>query len=157
MPEKVSWTMRLQIKGGPSFQLGQELDLEAYAKLSVTVPTEGKSIEIPSLATASLLLAQCAKLPAAEKKEIQCTLGDLELDLAVAPLIVIGDKLITGLAAGNNSLAFTNGYENEVVIDILVCRESPASPEPEPQPEQPEPQSEQPEPQSEQPEPQSDE
>jgi hypothetical protein len=129
MPEKVSWTMRLQIEGGPSFQLGQELEPEAYEKLSVTVPKTGETtVDIPSLAKASLLLAQCIKLPAAEKKEIKCTLGDIELDLAVVPLIVIGDTLITKLAA-SNQLAFTNGYENEVVIDILVCRELPASQE----------------------------
>ncbi len=123
MPEKVSWNMRLKIEGGPSFQLGQALETQVYEKFSVTVPAKGAKVDIP-IESATLLLVQCSKPTAPQQGQILCKFDDSEAshDLAVVPLIVTGNSLIK-LAAKSKISEFTNDSDQDVVIDILICRD----------------------------------
>lgn len=122
MAEKLNWSYAVQAEGGPLIAGAGVLEVDAYVKLSVTIPAgETKEVEIlPAPGGALQLLVIAAAKPSADLS--------YELDGNAVPLdgphVLIGTGAVALCAGAIGTLAFANDTSEEARIDILAGRDA---------------------------------
>lgn len=148
MPDKLTWSVNVQISGGPSISVAQTLDVTAYDKIEVAVPGEDKANAAEPASSAANLAALTAVTvdiqPTADATRIQAiaissdtfhedliysVTGGVENVSLDAAHLLVGEGAITSfLAASPETLVFRNGLGvgNDAVVTILVGRHATA-------------------------------
>lgn len=131
MPEKISWTINVQVIGGPKLSASQTRKVEAYDMIQVEVPgadgnkpgtktidvQPGGQDKVEFLIIKSNIYDDKAKLT----YSVEGGVKDIELD---ALQVLIGNGAVTLLGDTQKVFTFTNklGVDNPAIIEILVGR-----------------------------------
>lgn len=122
MAERLNWSYAAQVEGGPSIDGAGVLEIDAYMKLSVTVPAGGaQAVEVlPAPGAALRFLVIAPTVPSADLT--------YELDGEAVPLdgpvVLIGTGAVGLFADAVGALEFTNGTGEDARIDILAGRDA---------------------------------
>ena len=122
MPEKLNWSYATQVVGGPTLAGSGELDVEAYLKLTVTVPA-GETVDVEVLPGDGGAVQLLIINPTVPSEELTYKVGadDVALD---GPHILIGAGAVSLLAAAIGTLQFSNGGDQDAEISILAGRDA---------------------------------
>jgi hypothetical protein len=133
MPEKINWSINVQVASGPRMSESKTMEVEAYDKFQVTIENGevDKEIEIvPGTAKVFFLSISSDKynITADANKNLNFKVndaGNTSIDLD-APLLLLG-KGATGILESGNApqkFFFSNSLGEDVRIEILVGRDS---------------------------------
>ena len=122
---KVAWNMGVEIKGGPRNSLSDDITVDAYDMIDVTI-TKGaidKEVQIHPAGAEQVLLLMISSDRYGEllKYKVAGTNTDFELD---APHLLIGKGAVAMLGAVPETLLFTNGLSDPAEVQILVGRKA---------------------------------
>ncbi len=124
MSETIKWSFKAQVSSGPSLLLSDEITVDAYDKIDVSIPastTTPLTIEVqPGEGTAFLLIT------ADSYKGLTYGVGEtstpsIELD---GPHLLIGSGAVGLLVNTPDALRFTNTEATDAKISILVGRDA---------------------------------
>lgn len=141
MPEKINWTIKAQVVGGPVITESQVLEIEAYGKIHVNIANgeTDKEVEVQpgSADMVSFLLVRSDKYNDLTDSSANLSLKvnlttnpEITLD---APIMLIGNGAVNSLAPllGPQKMFFTNSLGTDVDgngidanIEILIGRDS---------------------------------
>jgi hypothetical protein len=130
MSERISWTLNVQVSGGPKTALSRTIEVHAYDKISVEIPARisesepGTSdVEVqPAEETSRLRFLLIVATHYAEGLTVAPAEGTPEIPLD-GPLLFFSQGVFSLLGESPpQSLTFSNGLETPVTIDILVGR-----------------------------------
>ena len=134
MGERISWSINVQVAGGPKISLSRSLDVDAYDKLSVPVAAgaTGESavpVEVQPASEAGRVLFLLISADRYDIENLACEVRDGEATTLTLPLdgpqVLMGPGAISLLGATPpQTLYFTNGLESEARVDILVGRKA---------------------------------
>lgn len=122
MPEKLKWSFAVQVAGGPTIANSGEMEIDAYVKLAVSIPSRGEqSVEIfpGDGGSAQVLVIN----PTKPSESLTCTVGEESVKLD-GPHILIGAGAVGLFAAEIGTLTFSNGTDEEANFSILVGRDA---------------------------------
>jgi hypothetical protein len=122
MSEKISWTLNVQVEGGPSVSASQSITVDAYDKIQVTVGTQDtKAVEVqPGDADrVRFLLISSDQFGDDLTYKVDAGGSDIKVD---AQQLLIGDGAVGLLGAAPKTLTFTNNLAQDANIEILVGR-----------------------------------
>jgi len=122
MSEKISWTLNVQVEGGPSVSASQSITVDAYDKIQVTVGTQDtKTVEVqPGEADrVRFLLISSDQFGDDLTYKVDAGGSDIKVD---AQQLLIGDGAVGLLDAAPKTLTFTNNLAQDANIEILVGR-----------------------------------
>ena len=122
MPERVNWSYAAQVVGGPTLAASGAVEVEAYLKLTVTVPAGG-SLDVEVLPGDGGSVQLLVINPAAPSEDLTYTVGEDEMVLD-GPHVLIGAGAVGLLAATIGTLAFANAGAEDVEISILAGRDA---------------------------------
>jgi hypothetical protein len=128
--EKISYSVTVQVTGGPSIPISGVLELDAYEKIKVTVPAKNQGvdgvIEVAvspgDLAHTKLLLITVSS---GDGSLLFKTSAAGAIDVPITgPLTLIGETACGLLGAPPDKLTFTNKASTEGTVTILVGRKA---------------------------------
>lgn len=121
MPEKLNWSYAAEFTGGPTLAGSGTLEVEAYLKLTVTVPANDTlDVEIlPGGGGLQFLVIR----PMKPSVDLKYKVGAEEVVLD-GPHILIGGGAVGLLAASIDTLQFTNDTAEDAEIAILAGRDA---------------------------------
>jgi|SRR3954447_15462212 hypothetical protein len=122
MPEKLNWSYATQVVGGPTLAASGSLDVEAYLKLTVTVPAGG-SLDVEVLPGGGGSVQLLVINPAVPSADLTYTVGADEVALD-GPHVLIGVGAVGLLAATVGTLTFDNAGAEDAEISILAGRDA---------------------------------
>ncbi len=122
MPEKLNWSYVAQVVGGPTLAANGALDVEAYLKLTVTVPAGG-SLEVEVLPGGGGSVQLLVINPAVPSEDLTYTVGTEEVVLD-GPHVLIGAGAVGLLAATVGTLTFLNAGAEDAEVAILAGRDA---------------------------------
>jgi hypothetical protein len=120
---KISWSLNLQVQGGPKIAASDNVDVEAYDTIEAVIPDDGTEVEVgvqPGGASQVLLL-----LISSSKygKDLTYTVtGGVEKVPLDAQQLFLGAGALGLLRNAPNKLVFTNNLSDPATIRILVGR-----------------------------------
>ncbi|NTU41458.1 MAG: hypothetical protein HGA78_00080 [Nitrospirales bacterium] len=126
MSSTINLALQVSVVAGPSVSVSKKLDVEAYDKINVTIPAAAADKEVqiqPGLSSqVQLILLKASKYGADLKYKVHVnTNPDIVLDQ---------DQLFSGagqvglLGANLDKLFFTNGFSEDVTLEILIGRDA---------------------------------
>ena len=119
MAESINWNFVTQAVGGPSVSAAGSIEVEAYDKLTVTIPTgSSQTVNLAPNGDMSLLVVN----PTTPAKGLSYKVGSAEVSLD-GPHILIGAGAVS-LLGKSTSLKFTNNTGTDAVIGILIGRDA---------------------------------
>jgi hypothetical protein len=122
MPEKLNWSYAAQVVGGPTLAASGALDVEAYLKLTVTVPAGG-SLDVEVLPGGGGSVQLLVINPAVPSEDLTYTVGTEEVVLD-GPHVLIGAGAVGLLAGTVGTLTFDNAGAEDAEIAILAGRDA---------------------------------
>jgi len=122
MPEKLNWSYVAQVVGGPTLAANGTLDVEAYLKLTVTVPAGG-SLDVEVLPGGGGSVQLLVINPSTPSEDLTYTVGTEEVVLD-GPHVLIGAGAVGLLAATVGTLTFDNAGAADADIAILAGRDA---------------------------------
>ena len=126
MPERINWSVKIHVDGGPELSAAGATDVEAYDKLTVTIPAADETA-----AGSAVVQVQPGGAPQVEFLLVSASeYGDpltytvdsgdpIQLD---APQLLMGSGAVSLLGAAPNTFSFSNTSDQPVVVTILVGR-----------------------------------
>jgi len=133
MSEKIKWSFTIEVVGGPKISDSKTLELEAYDKIQVTVPSDAtnKDVQIQPGGTGQVVfllirstLYDDTQLTYKVKDSSGEGATEYKLD---APQMLIGKGSVNMLEKAPSSLIFKNAIANNnegATIDIFVGRDA---------------------------------
>jgi hypothetical protein len=128
--EKIAYSVTVQVASGPSIPISGVLNVDAYEKISVTVPAKQQGvdgeIEVAvspgDLAHTKLLLITASSDDGSlQFKSSAANAPDVPIR---GPLTLIGETACSLLGTSPDKLTFTNSAPTEAKVNILVGREA---------------------------------
>jgi hypothetical protein len=126
MPEKISWTLNVQIPGGPKLASSQVVEVDAYDKIEVVVAHDGTDHVVdvqPGAADHVKFLSISADhyelLSYKPKDESGAAATAVTLD---AQQLFVGAGAVQLLGKAPKQLVFKNGASQDATVQILVGR-----------------------------------
>jgi hypothetical protein len=122
MPEKINWTLNVQVVGGPKMAASETVTVDAYDKIQVTVDAgEDKAVEVQPGGDdrVQFLLINSNQSDDKLTYKVGTATEDIKLD---APQLFIGDGAVGLLGEAPGKLSFSNGLSEAASIEILVGR-----------------------------------
>lgn len=125
MAERLSWVLQARISGGPQMRVVQQVEIEAYDKLTFEIPkkegsTAGEATVLIQPGTSQqvrfLLITASAYV-----QDLTYNSGDQAIVLD-APQLFSGAGAVGLLEQAPNTLKFSNSSDKPVTIEILVGR-----------------------------------
>lgn len=119
MPEKINWTLNVQVVGGPKISTSDSIEVDIYSKLGIPI-SGGEAVTIVDVLAGSE--ADFLLITASNYTDITYAVdggSGITLD---GPHTLIGAGAVGLIGATQNQFAFTNNTSDEVIIDILVGR-----------------------------------
>jgi len=121
MPEKINWTLNVQVVGGPKISASDTLEVEAYDKIEAVIPTGGSATVNVQPGTGAQFLLITASSYANMTYEVDASGTTVTLD---GPHVLIGAGAVGLLGSTQNKFKFSNGGSEDVTVDILVGRDA---------------------------------
>jgi hypothetical protein len=123
MPEKINWTLNVQVVGGPKISASQTTTVDAYDKIQVTVEA-GETDKVVEVQPGPVGRVQFLSIGSKQfgddlTYKVNAAGGPISLD---AQQLLIGDGAVGLLGAAPETLSFTNNLAEPVDIEILVGR-----------------------------------
>lgn len=128
MPEKINWSLNVQVVGGPMIVESQTTEVEAYDKILLTVETgkTDKEVDVQPGGSGQVQLLMINLINPNQYKDAPVTYkvndtaaGSIELD---APQLLIGKGAVGLLDPAPTKLFFSNNLNEDAAIQILVGR-----------------------------------
>jgi hypothetical protein len=129
MPEKINWTLNVQIPEGPKLSAADSIGIEAYDKLEVVVQkdAEAEDIEIQPGETGQVqfLLIKSDRYGSKLSYSVNAAEADETKRIKLDALqLLIGDGAVKLLGASPKKLFFYNKLDQAAAIQILVGRKA---------------------------------
>jgi hypothetical protein len=133
MAEKISWSLTVTVTGGPKFQDSRLVEVDAYDKVSVTVPGDpAGGANVVTVAVQPSVTASDVKFLYIRSSLYSTPDGaELTYENNGSTVSLDGPLLLTGgavglLASAPDALTFTNGFGlgSDAEVTILVGREA---------------------------------
>ncbi len=132
MPTKITWTMGVQVTGGPSFALSGSTNVDAYEVINVSLPpkaalpagvTETKITVQPAGSTLSFLMMQAGSYDPANKLTytVDAVTDKHSVD---APQLLVGSGAADLLDKALQTLSFTHDSTNPILLTLVVGRDA---------------------------------
>lgn len=120
MPEQLIWSLSVRAAAGPQLSASGSRGVEAYDKVTVTVPGDGTATDI-DLGPGGAAMSCLVIVPAQGDPQLSYSVGgnDIVLD---APVLLLGGAV--ALAGNPGTLTFKNQTGANVEISILVGRDA---------------------------------
>jgi hypothetical protein len=121
MPEKINWTLNVQVVGGPKVAASDVLEVDAYDKIEAVIPA-GASATVnvqPSGGAQFLLITASSYENLTYKVDASGTTVTLD-----DPHVLIGSGAVSLLGSTQSQFAFSNGSAADVTVNILVGRDA---------------------------------
>lgn len=120
MPEKISWTLNVQVLGGPKVSAADVIEVDAYDRVEAVVPASGSvTVDVQPAAGAQFLLTT-----ASSYENLTYTVdGGTPVTLNGAH-VLIGSGAVGLLGTTQNQFVFNNGGAEDVTVNILVGRDA---------------------------------
>ncbi|MEZ4734083.1 MAG: hypothetical protein R3E79_43880 [Caldilineaceae bacterium] len=126
MPEKITYSLTVQVTGGPKLVASNTLSVEAYDKTQVTV-TAGATDQTVNIQPGGAGLAQFVAITASQYDNgLTYKVNDAGAT-AIAlngPHTFIGAGAVGLLNAAPTALLFGNSTAGDITVDILVGRDA---------------------------------
>lgn len=122
MPEKLNWSYAAQVVGGPTVSGSGAMEIEAYEKLTVTVPANG-TLDVEILPGGGGSLQLLVMNPATPSEDLSYAIGS-EYVVLDGPHVLIGAGAVGLLASTIGKLKFKNDSTADVEISILAGRDA---------------------------------
>lgn len=143
MAEKIKYSINIQVVGGPSIPISDQINLDAYDKTQITIAKGGNDIEVVLPGLSQLFFIKASSYPDADASADKSpTLIYKVNDKSKMPKLLNGPHLFIGTGAvgmldtaAPTKLFFSNSLSIDVTIDILIAGNVTPLPQPEPQPE----------------------
>lgn len=127
MSHSIAWKFQIQAAGGPTLAASSTLSMDAYEKTQVIL-SSGDTDKVVSLAAnaALLIVSASAYTDSVPAHQLSYKINNAGSAIVLpSALILIGKPAVDQFAqAALTSLSFTNGLDNDVVIDILTARDA---------------------------------
>jgi len=121
MPEKINWTLNVQVVGGPKVSVADTMEVEAYDKIEALAPAGGSvTINVQPGDGARFLLITASSYENLTY-EVDASGNPVPLD---DTLILIGSGAVGLLGGTQNQFVFTNGGAADITVEILVGRKA---------------------------------
>ncbi|MGB7539950.1 MAG: hypothetical protein WBM17_15525 [Anaerolineales bacterium] len=121
MSEKIVWSFKAQVSGGPTLSVTDTIEMDAYDKIDATIPKNSvaTAVEVQPGDGAKFLLILAASYEDLTYK-VDDRVGAITLD---GPHILIGEGAVSLLHDTQNTLTFTNANATtDNKVSILVGR-----------------------------------
>jgi len=124
VPEKIQWTLNLQVPGGPRLAQTGVLDVEAYDKVSVTLEVGGPGVNVDvQPATAAGQVTLLALTASAYDPALTYSVDEGTTTIPLeAPVALIGAGAVGLLDPTPQRLHLDNGTNVPQTFEILVGR-----------------------------------
>lgn len=120
MTEKLIWDVTVRAEGGPQLTGSGVLEVDAYDKLSVTVPAGG-DLDVDLGPGAAGLISCLVLLPETPSDELTYEVGTETITLD-QPQFLFGGA--SDLAGNPASLTIANAGAADAVIDLMIGRDA---------------------------------
>ena len=123
MSEKISWSFKVQVTGGPSVVASDTLEVDAYDKIEAVIPAAGSAtINVqPGDGAQFLLITATAYEDLTYEVDPSDDTTVVTLDAAH---VLIGEGAVSLLGATQNQFVFSNASAADVTVSILVGRDA---------------------------------
>jgi hypothetical protein len=126
MSQKINWTLTVQVAGGPKLAASQEITVDAYDKIDVTVPSGATDHDVEiqpgGAGQVKLLLISSDQYDADLTYKVNVGTADaVKLD---AQQLLTGDGAVGLLGAPPEKLLLSNGLDTDAAVQILVGRKA---------------------------------
>lgn len=119
MPESISWTLNVQVVGGPKISAFDTLVVDAYDKIEAVIHANGSAmVNVQPGDDAQFLLITASSY---ENLTYQVDASGTGINLDGAH-VLIGAGAVSLLGATQNQFEFTNTGGQDVTVSILVGR-----------------------------------
>jgi hypothetical protein len=127
MSHSIAWKFQIQAAGGPTLVASSTLSMDAYEKTQVTL-SSGDTDKVVSLAAnaALLIVSASAYTDSVPAHQLSYKINNAGSAIVLpSALLLISKAAVDQFAAVPlTNLSFTNGLDNDVVIDILTARDA---------------------------------
>lgn len=126
MPEKLTYSVTVQVIGGPKLVASNTLQVEAYDKTQITV-VAGAANQTVNIQPGGAGLTQFIAVTASKYDNALTYKVNEAAATAIAlngPHTLIGAGAVTLLNAAPTALLFSNGTAGDITVDILVGRDA---------------------------------
>ena len=121
MPESISWTLNVQVVGGPKISAYDTLTVDAYDKIEAVIPANGAAtINVQPDGSAQFLLLTASSY---ENLTYAVDASPTAITLDGAH-VLIGAGAVGLLGATQKQFAFSNTGAEDVTVSILVGRDA---------------------------------
>lgn len=121
MPEQISWTLNVQVIGGPKVSASDTLSVEAYDKIEAVVPAgSSATVNVQPADGAEFLLVTASRYENLTY-EVDGSGNTVTLN---APHVLIGSGAVRLLGNTQSQFEFNNGGGEDVSVSILVGRDA---------------------------------
>ena len=121
MPKKISWTLNVQVVGGPKVSAADIMEVEAYDKIEAVAPA-GDSVTVNvQPGDGALFLLITASSYENLNYEVDASGNPVTLD---GTHVLIGSGAVSLLGGTQNQFIFSNGGAANITVEILVGRQA---------------------------------
>ncbi|HSJ58876.1 MAG TPA: hypothetical protein VLC95_16945 [Anaerolineae bacterium] len=119
MPEKINWTLNVQVTGGPKESASATIEVDGYDKIEAVIPAAGSATVEVQPGNGAMFLLITASAYNDLTYEVDESGNPVTLDGAH---VLIGAGAVGLLGATQNAFEFNNNGAADVTVDILVGR-----------------------------------
>lgn len=124
MAESVTWMYSARALRGPSVGSSGTLDVDAYQKINVTVPTGGVAQQV-TIGPGTWADVTAVIISATDLGGVVDVTPDGGTTFALdGPLVLVGAGPVSLLGAGNATVGLQNNGAADVDVDIFVARDA---------------------------------
>ena len=121
MPEKISWTLNVQVVGGPKVSAADIMEGEAYDKIEAVAPAgDSVTVNVQPGDGARFLLITASSYENLNY-EADASGNPVTLD---GTHVLIGSGAVSLLGGTQNQFIFSNGGAANITVEILVGRQA---------------------------------
>lgn len=121
MPEKINWTLNVQVVGGPKVSGSDTIEVDAYDKIEAVVSAGGSAtVDVQPADGAQFLLITASSYENITY-EVDGSGTAVTLD---GPHVLIGSGAVSLLGGTQNQFVFSNGGTEDVTVGFLVGRDA---------------------------------
>ncbi len=121
MAEQLIWNVTVRAEGGPQLSAEDTVEVEAYDKLSVDVPTGDADFTVELGPGAADRIVCLVILPATPSDDLRYKVGADEIPLDQPTFLFGGGVALTG---NPETLTFKNKGAQDAAVEILIGRDA---------------------------------
>ncbi len=127
MPEKINWTLNVQVVGGPKLSASSTLALDAYDKIQVGIEAGAadKKVEVQPGGAGHVRFLLITSDPYGEELTYKVNdSGSTKVIKLDGPHLLVGKGAVELLDPAPSSLFFSSSLTKDAAVEILIGREA---------------------------------